>query len=100
MNNFISTRHGATRMRQRGMKNEDVALILAYATQVDDETWMLRERDVNHAIRDCKQEIQALERLKNVKLVMCSYGIVTAYPSRPADQKRTLRWGKRKGLMK
>ena len=41
MNNFISTRHGATRMRQRGMKKEDVALILAHATQVDNETWML-----------------------------------------------------------
>ena len=85
-------------MRQRGMKNEDVARILACATQVDDETWMLREQDVDHAIKDRKQEIQALERLKNVKLVMCSHGVVTAYPSRPADQKRALRRGKQKGL--
>lgn len=100
MNNFISTRHGAMRMRQRGMKNGDVALILAYATQVDDETWMLREQDVNHAIRDCKQEIQALERLRNFKLVMCPDGVVTAYPSRHSDQKRTLRRGKWKGLVK
>lgn len=98
--NLISTRHGAMRMRQRGMKNEDVALILAYATQVDDETWMLLERDADHAIRGRKQEIQALERLKNVKLVMCSHRVVTAYPSRPADQKRTLRRGKQKGLVK
>ena len=100
MNNLISTRHGAARMRQRGMKNEDVALILAYATQVDDETWMLLERDTDHAIKDRKQEVQALERLKNFKLVMYSHGVVTAYPSRPADQKRTLRRGKRKGLVK
>lgn len=100
MNNFISTRHGAMRMRQRGMKNNDVARILTYATQVDDETWMLREQDVNHAIRGYKQDIQALERLKNFKLVMCPDGVVTAYPSRPTDQKRTLRRGKRKGLVK
>ena len=100
MNNLISTRHGATRMRQRGMKDEDVALILAHATQVDDETWMLLERDANHAIKDYKQQIQALERLKNFKLVMCSQGVVTAYPSRRTDQKRTLRRGKRKGLLK
>lgn len=100
MNNLISTRHGATRMRQRGMKNEDVALILAHATQVDNETWMLLERDANHAIKNRKQEIEALERLRNFKLVMCSDGVVTAYPSRPSDQKRTLRRGKRKGLVK
>ena len=100
MNDFISTRHGAIRMRQRGMKNEDVALILAHATQVDNGTWMLLKRDANHAIKHHKQEIQALERLKNVKLVMCSDGVVTAYPSRRTDQKRTLRRGKRKGLVK
>ena len=100
MNNFISTRHGATRMRQRGMKNGDVALILAHATQVDDETWMLLERDANHAIKNRKQEIEALERLRNFKLVMRSDGVVTAYPSRSSDQKRTLRRGKRKGLVK
>lgn len=100
MNNFISTRHGATRMRQRGMKNGDVALILAHATQVDNETWMLLERDANHAIQNRKQEIEALERLRNFKLVMCSDGVVTAYPSRHSDQKRTLRRSKRKGLAK
>ena len=100
MNNVVTTRHGAIRIRQRGMKGNDVTRILAYATQVDDETWMLREQDVNHAIRSCKQEIQALERLRNFKLVMCTDGVVTAYPSRPADQKRTLRRGRRKGLGK
>ena len=100
MSSILSTHHGEVRMRQRGMKNGDVARILAYATQVDDETWMLRERDVIHAIRDCKHEIQALERLKNAKLVMCADGVVTAYPSRPMDQKRTLRRGRRKGLVK
>lgn len=99
MNDPISTRHGAKRMRQRGMKNNDVARILAYATQVDGETWLLREQDVDHAIRDCKHEIQSLERLRNFKLVMCSQGVVTAYPSRPADQKRTLRRGRRKGMV-
>lgn len=100
MNDFISTRHGAIRMRQRGMKNDDVALILAHATQVDNETWMLLERDANHAIKNRKQEIEALERLRNFKLVMCSDGVVTAYPSRRTDQKRALRRGKRKGLVK
>ena len=73
MNNFISTRHGATRMRQRGMKNGDVALILAHATQVDNETWMLLERDANHAIKNRKQELQALERLVSHRHWTCSW---------------------------
>ena len=100
MNKVMATRHGAMRMRQRGMKKEDVARILTHATQVDNQTWMLRKRDVDHAIRDCKLEIQELERLRDFKLVMCSDGVVTAYPSRSADQKRTLRRGRRKGLVK
>ena len=33
------TRHGETRMRQRGMKEGDADLILAYGTQVDAEAW-------------------------------------------------------------
>ena len=71
MNNIISTQHGATRMRQRGMRNGDVALILDCGTQLDDETWLLRERDTEHAIKARKREIQKLERLKNRKIAMC-----------------------------
>ena len=71
MNELKATRHGMRRMRQRGMKNDDVPRILAHATQVDDGTWILRNRDVHHAIKEYKQEIQALKRLRNFKLVTC-----------------------------
>ena len=98
MNDVIATRHGETRMRQRGMRNGDADLILACGTQVEDETWLLRERDVCRKIEALKREIRALERLKNHKVVVRDGRIVTAYLSRPSDLKRTLRHGRGKGL--
>lgn len=92
------TRHGETRMRQRGMKKGDAELILAYGTQVDAEAWFLRKRDVDRAIESRKQEIQTLERLRNRKVVVRGNRVITAYSSRPADQKRTLRQARQKGL--
>jgi hypothetical protein len=100
MDDVIYTGHGQARARQRGMRTGDVALILACATQVDDETWMLRDRDADRAIDARRREIQALERLRNRKIVMCGSSLVTTYPSRRSDQKRTLRRGKQKGLMR
>ena len=98
MNDVIATRHGETRMRQRGMRNGDADLILACGTQVEDETWLLLERDVRREIEARKQEIKALERLENRKVVVRDGRIVTSYPSRRSDQKRTLRRGRGKGL--
>ena len=40
------TRHAETRMQQRDIRKNDIALILACATQIDDETWILRIRSV------------------------------------------------------
>ena len=56
------------------------------------------QRDADREIRARKQEIQALERLKDRKVVICGSRIVTAYPSRHSDQKRALRRGRNKGL--
>ena len=98
MDSIISTRHGEKRMRQRGMRKRDVALLLACATQVDDEAWMLLGRDADCEIQARKREIQALERLKDRKVVIHGSRIVTAYPSRHSDQKRALKRGRRKGL--
>ena len=100
MTGYILTRHAETRMRQRGIRERDVSLILACATRIDDETWLLRERDARRAIEDRKREIQALERLAGCKVVARGESVVTAYRSRPADRKRTLRRGMRNGCAK
>ena len=92
------TRHAETRMQQRGIREADVIFILAEGTQVDDETWILLKRDAHRAIRDRRREIETAERLADTKVVLHDGKLVTAYASRPADQKRTLRRGRRKGL--
>ena len=99
MNDLVPTRHGERRMRQRGMRNGDVQLVLAHGTQVDDETWMLRARDADRAIQSYKRAIQRVERLRNSKFVIRNSRILTAYSSQPSDQKRTLRRGRSKGLL-
>lgn len=100
MSDIVYSQHAETRMQQRGIREKDIALILACATQIDDETWFMRKRDANREIESRKREIQALERLANRKVVMRSGHVITAYPSRRADQKRTLRRGRQKGMAK
>ena len=98
MMSITYTCHAETRMRQRGVRRGDVMLILECGTQIDDETWFMRDRDVRREIERRKREIQALGRLKSKKVVMRGERIVTAYPSQPDDQKRTLRRGRRTGM--
>ena len=100
MTNISYTRHAETRMQQRAIRERDIPLIIELGTQVDDETWILLKRDVAREIDIRKREIQKLERLANCKVVMLGEHVITAYPSRAADQKRTLRRGRQKGLAK
>ena len=100
MTNIIYTHHAETRMQQRAIRERDIPLVIELGTQVDDETWILLKRDVAREIDIRKREIQKLERLENRKVVMRGGHVITAYPSRPADQKRTLRLGRQKGLAK
>lgn len=100
MTHIAYTRHAEMRMQQRGIRGGDVALVLACGTQVDEETWMLRSRDVKREIESRKREIQTLVRPANKKVVIRGERVVTTYPSAPRDQKRTLRRGRRKGLAK
>lgn len=97
MTDIVYTRHAETRMQQRGIREKDISLIIALGTQVDDETWIMRKRDVARGIEILKRGIQVLQRLANRKVVMRDGQVITAYPSRPVDQKRTLRRGRSKG---
>ena len=92
MKPVVYTRHAEKRMRQRGMRTGDIALVLACGTQIDDDSYLLRERDAARAI-------EALQRLRNRKVVVSGGAVVTAYPSRPSHRKRALRRGRWKGLV-
>lgn len=100
MNNIAYTYHAEARMQQRGVSSKDIEFILEYGTQVDEDTWLLRKHDVDRETRILKQQIQKLNGLENHKVVMSDKHVVTVYKSRPADQKRALRHGRRKGLVK
>ena len=100
MNDLIYSQHARTRMQQRGIRKADIPIILEYGTQIDDETYFMRNRDAVREIETRKREIQALSRLVNRKVVIREGRVITAYPSNPSDQKRTLRRGRQKGLVK
>ena len=100
MGNLIYSRHAKTRMQQRGIRKSDIPIILACGTQIDDETYLMRNRDAAREIEARKREIQTLSRLANRKVVIRDGRVITAYPSNSADQKRTLRRGRQKGLVK
>ena len=100
MTDIIYSRHAETRMQQRGIRKADIRIILAYGTQIDDETYFMRNRDAAREIETRKREIQTLSRLVNRKVVIRDGRVITAYPSNPTDQKRTLRRGRQKGLVK
>ncbi len=100
MTDIIYTRHAKTRMQQRGIRKSDIPIILACGTQVDDETYFMSKRDATREIETRKREIQTLSRLANRKVVIRDGRVITAYPSSPNDQKRTLRRGRQKGLVK
>lgn len=88
--------HAATRMRQRGMRDADLRLVLATATQVAPDAYLLTDADVTREISQRKREIERLERLRNWKVVVADGSVITCYPARPQDQRRTLRKGRAK----
>ena len=92
------TVHAEERMQQRGMRKGDEEFIVELGTQIDDETWILLDRDARRAIEERKREIQRLDRLANRKVIMRGERLITAYPSCIQDQKRTLRRGREKGV--
>ena len=85
------TGHAEVRMRQRGVRDDDLALILSCATCVDGETLILRNRDVQREVEARKREIRILERLKGQLLVIRKGRAVTTYKPHPAALKRKLR---------
>lgn len=97
MSDLTFSRHAETRTQQRGIRKDDVRLIQESGTPVDQDTWLMRSRDVAREIEKRKREIRTLSRLRNRKVVIRDERVITAYPSRPSDQKRALQRGRQKG---
>ena len=77
MNIIQLTAHAKERVRQRGMREGDVDVIVACGTLIGDETYVLRSNDVAREIERRKHEIARLERLRNRKVVVIDGTAVT-----------------------
>lgn len=88
------TRHADMRLRQRGLRDADLRLLLTAASQVSPDAYLLTEQDAVREIAQRKQEIQCLERLKGCKVVVVGGTIITCYRAGRENQKKTLRHGR------
>jgi hypothetical protein len=76
------------RLRQRGLREGDVALVLAHGTPTA-EAVVLTDKDVERAVAECRRQIAQLERLRGTAVFTREEAVVTAFrPDR--DQLRAL----------
>ena len=85
------THHAQQRMRQRGLRDPDIQLVLECGTQAPHGRVMLRDRDVDREITECKRRIQRLEKLRRVVVVCEDSSVVTCYHAHGPAGRRTLR---------
>lgn len=85
------SRHAECRIRQRGFREQDIDLVLRCGTLISDDTFLLRNKDVDREIRDRKRELQQLERLRNCKVVVADGTLVTCFHASTNHLKTVLR---------
>ena len=73
------TRHGETRMSQRGIRKSDLEVLLAHGTDIGRDRIMLRKRDAAKLIRSLKKQISEIERLTDKVLIVAGGELVTTY---------------------
>ncbi len=80
------TNHATIRLQQRGMRPDDIELILRYGTTVPDG-FFLRRKDVSRAVSDLKGLIKRLEHLQDRAIIVEGDTVVSAYPVTRQKQK-------------
>jgi hypothetical protein len=91
MNELHLTNHAEARVRQRGIRESDIPVIVAAGTPVDDDSVFLLARDVDREIQQRKREICALERLRGCRVVIDGQTVVTIYRPSNKTEKKLLR---------
>jgi len=85
------SQHALARVRQRGLLEEDVRVIVETGTAVDDDSLYLLDQDVEREISKRKAEITALERLRGCRVVVIGETVVTVYRPSRRTEKQLLR---------
>ena len=84
--------HAKARLRQRGLREQDLAVILDAGTSLDTESVLLLDQDVKREVRRRKHEIAALERLRGCRVVLGrESSVVTVYRVSERTIKRLMR---------
>ena len=73
------TNHAEQRMRQRGIRDADVSLLLKVAEPVSDDALLLTRQKAAREIERRRREIQQLERLRGTRLIIEDGALVTVY---------------------
>ena len=90
MSALALSNHAEARMRQRGLRLNDLDLVLRCASEIGEDIYFLSRKDAEREISRRKREIQALERLQGQKVIVADATVVTCYRSHRRDQKRML----------
>lgn len=91
------TAHASARLRQRGIRESDVPVILDVGTPIDDDSFFLLDQDVDREIVKYKQRIAELERLRGCRVVIAGETVVTIYRPSRKTEKRLMRSQHRRG---
>ena len=94
MNDLSLTRHAEARMRQRGLRDTDLDLLLAAATPLANDAWLMTNAATDREIARRKREIEQLQRLRGCKLVIAGDVVITICHTRQATQRQVLRQGR------
>ena len=89
--NLVISSHALARVRQRGVRESDISVIVEAGTPVDDDRVLLLDQDVDREIRKRKKEIATLERLRGCLVVMPGETVVTFYRPSRKTEKRLMR---------
>ncbi len=111
------TEHAETRMSQRGVREEDVKLVLDYGTQIGPSEWFMKDSDVAREMenikrvfqqlegdlgsgkqlleRALKRKAQRLERLRGLQVVVEGDDMITCLRPSEAHLRRVRRAGRR-----
>lgn len=95
MNDLELSQHAEARIKQRGLRINELDLIMLIATEVEGGFYVRKKDvvDIEHAI---KRSLERLKKLPGKRLVVQGNTIVTAYHASQNDERRLLRKGQRR----
>lgn len=94
--NLSFSHHAQTRMRQRGLSERDIELIVRCGSIVRRGLRLLKGQDIDHEMKQLKRRIQDLERLRNCAVVMDDDKVITCYHLHGEAGRKSLQRAKRR----